>query len=136
MKRIPSPLPLPEIERGPIVALPMDGAPYAKGMAYRRRDDGSEALAVITGDVTRGLVPVRVHSECLTGDTFRSHRCDCHGQLRAAEARIRYEGVGAVLYMKGHEGRGVGLFDKLRIYKEMEEHGIDSYEACRRLRLP
>ena len=90
---------------------------------YRSELDGSEHVALVMGDVSQAEEPapddnvlVRVHSECLTGDVFGSRRCDCGEQLQAAMERIGTVGRGAVVYLRGHEGRGIGLSHKLRAY--------------------
>src|SRR5438477_5608525 len=89
-----------------------------RAFGYRARPDGSEHIALVYGDLGDGAdVLVRVHSECLTGDVFGSLRCDCGPQLRAGLARVAEEGRGVVLYMRGHEGRGIGLVHKLRAYQ-------------------
>ena len=89
-----------------------------QAFGYRHEIDGTEYLALVLGDVADGAdVLTRLHSECLTGDVFGSLRCDCGAQLEAAMAAIAAEGRGVVLYLRGHEGRGVGLLSKLRAYE-------------------
>ena len=108
-----------------------------RAVAFRDTLDGHEHMALAFGKTQmRENVLVRVHSECLTGDIFGAMRCECGDQLGVALDRIVSEGSGVLVYLRGHEGRGIGLVAKMRTHVLQDEQGLDTLDSATTLGLP
>ncbi|HEY8479347.1 MAG TPA: GTP cyclohydrolase II [Spirillospora sp.] len=108
-----------------------------RAVAFRDPVDGHEHMALVRGEVRdREDVLVRMHSECMTGDIFGATRCECGDQLGAALDAIVREGTGVLVYLRGHEGRGIGLVAKIRTHILQDDQGLDTVDSATAIGLP